>query len=146
MRSKFKDEHPFGEQRQRGVLAGGILPLSVLIVLTSLLCLEKRKAEAERIRQKYPDRIPVRCNTASLGVWCPDVTQRMRIGHLREGGQDGHPHDRQEEIFGAFCTRTLRPCHAQRLADISSPLPRPSFVPLPTTVLFLKKSSYTRRI
>ena len=34
MRSKFKDEHPF----------------------------EKRKAEAERIRQKYADRIPVsRC-------------------------------------------------------------------------------------
>lgn len=32
MRSKFKDEHPF----------------------------EKRKAEAERIRQKYADRIPVR--------------------------------------------------------------------------------------
>lgn len=31
MRSKFKDEHPF----------------------------EKRKAEAERIRQKYADRIPV---------------------------------------------------------------------------------------
>lgn len=34
MRSKFKDEHPF----------------------------EKRKAEAERIRQKYADRIPV-CNS-----------------------------------------------------------------------------------
>ncbi len=33
MRSKFKDEHPF----------------------------EKRKAEAERIRQKYADRIPVSC-------------------------------------------------------------------------------------
>lgn len=33
MRSKFKDEHPF----------------------------EKRKAEAERIRQKYADRIPVCC-------------------------------------------------------------------------------------
>jgi len=32
MRSKFKDEHTF----------------------------EKRKAEAERIRQKYTDRIPVR--------------------------------------------------------------------------------------
>lgn len=31
MRSKFKDEHPF----------------------------EKRQAEAERIRQKYADRIPV---------------------------------------------------------------------------------------
>lgn len=34
-RSKFKDEHTF----------------------------EKRKAEAERIRQKYADRIPVRLNT-----------------------------------------------------------------------------------
>lgn len=34
MRSKFKDEHPF----------------------------EKRKAEAERIRQKYADRIPVSLN------------------------------------------------------------------------------------
>lgn len=37
MRSKFKDEHPF----------------------------EKRKAEAERIRQKYADRIPV-SNPSSL--------------------------------------------------------------------------------
>lgn len=36
MRSKFKDEHPF----------------------------EKRKAEAERIRQKYNDRIPVRLPTS----------------------------------------------------------------------------------
>ncbi|CCM02884.1 uncharacterized protein FIBRA_04998 [Fibroporia radiculosa] len=36
MRSKFKDEHPF----------------------------DKRKAEAERIRQKYPDRIPVICEKA----------------------------------------------------------------------------------
>jgi len=35
MRSKFKDEHPF----------------------------EKRKAEAERIRQKYADRIPVSSST-----------------------------------------------------------------------------------
>lgn len=48
MRSKFKDEHPF----------------------------EKRKAEAERIRQKYNDRIPVRspsrcypaCSTPSGGA------------------------------------------------------------------------------
>lgn len=36
MRSKFKDEHPF----------------------------DKRKQEAERIRQKYPDRIPVICEKA----------------------------------------------------------------------------------
>ena len=39
MRSKFKDEHPF----------------------------EKRKAEAERIRQKYSDRIPVRCPPVAGG-------------------------------------------------------------------------------
>jgi hypothetical protein len=38
MRSKFKDEHPF----------------------------EKRKAEAERIRQKYNDRIPVRRHRLAL--------------------------------------------------------------------------------
>lgn len=43
MRSKFKDEHPF----------------------------EKRKAEAERIRQKYADRIPVcppLCSSATTSV------------------------------------------------------------------------------
>lgn len=40
MRSKFKDEHPF----------------------------EKRKAEAERIRQKYADRIPVRPSLSSSGI------------------------------------------------------------------------------
>ena len=38
MRSKFKDEHPF----------------------------EKRKAEAERIRQKYNDRIPVCLPVAAM--------------------------------------------------------------------------------
>ena len=38
MRSKFKDEHPF----------------------------EKRKAEAERIRQKYADRIPVSQQTPNV--------------------------------------------------------------------------------
>ena len=40
MRSKFKDEHPF----------------------------EKRKAEAERIRQKYADRIPVSCPQYQLST------------------------------------------------------------------------------
>lgn len=53
MRSKFKDEHPF----------------------------EKRKAEAERIRQKYNDRIP---------VCLPAVRRRSNnrltaTGYLREG-------------------------------------------------------------
>jgi hypothetical protein len=41
MRSKFKDEHPF----------------------------EKRKAEAERIRQKYNDRIPVRLPDAATHLF-----------------------------------------------------------------------------
>jgi GABA(A) receptor-associated protein len=52
MRSKFKDEHPF----------------------------EKRKAEAERIRQKYNDRIPVRlpapapsCTANRVQVICEKV-------------------------------------------------------------------------
>jgi hypothetical protein len=43
MRSKFKDEHPF----------------------------EKRKAEAERIRQKYNDRIPVRLPAHPPNVFAP---------------------------------------------------------------------------
>ena len=41
MRSKFKDEHPF----------------------------EKRKAEAERIRQKYADRIPVSCQHINIKLY-----------------------------------------------------------------------------
>lgn len=54
MRSKFKDEHPF----------------------------EKRKAEAERIRQKYADRIPVSIPSTShrhTGVF---ILERMALGRL----------------------------------------------------------------
>jgi len=46
MRSKFKDEHPF----------------------------EKRKAEAERIRQKYADRIPVRVYSFSSKLDLEDLS------------------------------------------------------------------------
>lgn len=46
MRSKFKDEHPF----------------------------EKRKAEAERIRQKYADRIPVCIHIFSLRLGFEDLS------------------------------------------------------------------------
>ena len=63
-------------------------------MLISLICPEKRKAEAERIRQKYPDRIPVRCISFFEAEWYPDVTQRLRTGHMREGRQDGHPYNR----------------------------------------------------
>ncbi|OAA33691.1 Light chain 3 (LC3) [Moelleriella libera RCEF 2490] len=48
MRSKFKDEHPF----------------------------EKRKAEAERIRQKYADRIPVSTRFLVLNLDPPNVLVR----------------------------------------------------------------------
>ncbi|KAI0303389.1 autophagy protein Atg8 ubiquitin like-domain-containing protein [Multifurca ochricompacta] len=58
MRSKFKDEHPFGERR---VL---ISYLHDLLSDPVPFYSEKRKAEAERIRQKYPDRIPVICEKA----------------------------------------------------------------------------------
>lgn len=47
MRSKFKDEHPF----------------------------EKRKAEAERIRQKYADRIPVCALVTQDSAFVVDLDQ-----------------------------------------------------------------------
>lgn len=56
MRSKFKDDHPF----------------------------EKRKAEAERIRQKYSDRIPVRFET-SLSLRFPSILRGGVITALQDG-------------------------------------------------------------
>ncbi|KAI6111526.1 autophagy-related protein 8 precursor [Pisolithus thermaeus] len=56
MRSKFKDEHPFG------TLSDLLRNSTIDNVGRSFA--EKRKQEAERIRQKYPDRIPVICEKA----------------------------------------------------------------------------------
>lgn len=86
MRSKFKDEHPF----------------------------EKRKAEAERIRQKYTDRIPVSdfstISRVSLETKeLPDITPpqipltassaaNAAIGYLRKGREVGYRYHRQEEV------------------------------------------------
>jgi hypothetical protein len=53
MRSKFKDEHPFG------MFFIGFNCNILNFHLIVFRFIEKRKAEAERIRQKYPDRIPV---------------------------------------------------------------------------------------
>ena len=71
MRSKFKDEHPF----------------------------EKRKAEAERIRQKYADRIPV-SHIIYPALLSSERTVLMTnlLGDLRESREIRHRHDRQEEI------------------------------------------------
>ncbi|KAL1922668.1 uncharacterized protein VTP21DRAFT_10207 [Calcarisporiella thermophila] len=50
MRSKFKDEHPF----------------------------DRRKTEADRIRQKYPDRIPVICEKADRSD-IPDIDKKKYL-------------------------------------------------------------------
>ncbi|KAJ2750155.1 Autophagy- protein 8, partial [Coemansia sp. BCRC 34490] len=58
MRSKFKDEHPFGKPQlhsQTPLLS----PFAMHPVLHTHA--QKRQEEADRIRRKYPDRIPVIC-------------------------------------------------------------------------------------
>lgn len=61
MRSKFKDEHPF----------------------------EKRKAEAERIRQKYADRIPVSIFDLGIspkeGCWLQPTSQTLTASLVANG-------------------------------------------------------------
>lgn len=54
MRSKFKDEHPF----------------------------EKRKAEAERIRQKYADRIPVSNIAAAAAAVCRPRSEEKTLARF----------------------------------------------------------------
>jgi hypothetical protein len=63
MRSKFKDEHPFGTYYH--------CPQSSCSheLLTRSPSPEKRKQEAERIRQKYPDRIPVSFSLLTLATF-----------------------------------------------------------------------------
>jgi hypothetical protein len=97
VRSKFKDEHPFGKSptssscaKDVGLTASfspSFTPIhkhlslhdvfgdsatsaSVPVPIHRLIdaSTDKRKAEAERIRQKYPDRIPV-CPLDVLS-WC----------------------------------------------------------------------------
>lgn len=58
MRSKFKDEHPF----------------------------EKRKAEAERIRQKYADRIPVSTTPPSSCPLSPPAFETRKPAQLDANG------------------------------------------------------------
>lgn len=70
----FKQQHPLGQIAQthgqhewvgRGGGAGigpdraAFSPTASLLLPSPLLVSEKRKAEADRIRLKYPDRIPV---------------------------------------------------------------------------------------
>ncbi|KAJ3405473.1 ubiquitin-like protein atg8 [Chytriomyces hyalinus] len=60
-KSKFKDEHPFGEIDALLARVASQLrhPRKMPVLnLNPSLHSDKRKGEAERIRQKYPDRIP----------------------------------------------------------------------------------------
>jgi len=69
---------------------------------------EKRKAEAERIRQKYADRIPVSplLFRSSVIFHHGRLIERISrweltllfVGDLREGGEERHPYYRQEEV------------------------------------------------
>lgn len=70
MRSKFKDEHPF----------------------------EKRKAEAERIRQKYADRIPV--SIFSLAFISSQLVHRLRVA--RAGKQSAVSNQQTQRARGTL--------------------------------------------
>jgi hypothetical protein len=75
-----------GHQR-RSVATGPDLGLSDVFA-------EKRQAEAARIRDKYPDRIPVsRMHTVSCLCWptCADVGVALHAGHCGESREKRHP-------------------------------------------------------
>jgi hypothetical protein len=69
MPSKFKVEHTLGT----GALASVWLPAPACLTLRRRVqpLTEKRKAEADRIRDKYPDRIPVRRALPCLSAGVP---------------------------------------------------------------------------
>jgi hypothetical protein len=78
-----------------------------------VLSTEKRKAEAERIRQKYPDRIPVcALRQLSFGVI---LMHFVWLGYLRESRPNRYPDDRQEEVPRSICALQTR--HCSGLAD-----------------------------
>ena len=66
----FKEEHPLGALLWLAVALGN-RPAVSLAKLTAAeagrCCAEKRQAEAARIRDKYPDRIPVSPSTLCSG-------------------------------------------------------------------------------
>ena len=79
-------------------VGGAHSPMCMIHAHQSLNKPEKRKAEAERIRQKYPDRIPVRplsfVSHISHSMLVRTLLRTTQsAGHLREGGQDGYPDD-----------------------------------------------------
>lgn len=69
--SAFKQEHPLGRLQPQGrcVHHGQSKRGRALVTHLPVLCFaDKRQAEAARIREKYPDRIPVRLRRARTAV------------------------------------------------------------------------------
>ena len=58
---------------------------------------EKRRAEGEKIRRKYPDRIPVIVEKVFLICFCLEIKLIKNAGAKVSSARFG-----QEEIFGAF--------------------------------------------
>lgn len=73
---------------------------------------EKRKQEAERIRQKYPDRIPVSFPSYSLPRFVSLTGVASTLGNLREGRPDRYSYHRQEEVSCTFSAH--RPAYHER--------------------------------
>ena len=100
MRSKFKDEHPFGMWR---VLAD---VRSELIRRPAVQTSARRRlsASGRSILTGYPYVVALSdvCRSLIDGMLRNAVPIFHIIGHLRESGQDGHSHYRQEEVPGAI--------------------------------------------
>jgi hypothetical protein len=104
MRSKFKDEHPF----------------------------EKRKAEAERIRQKYADRIPVRIfdpfrltwSSCRVLRWLMGVRPSHRSTACRGLGNELPSHELLLTILHRLFARRLRRATSRRSTRRSTLFPQ----------------------
>jgi GABA(A) receptor-associated protein len=66
------------------VLSGLFIALTEYILIVPLVVTDKRKSEAERIRSKYPDRVPVICekadaNARSSSSDIPDIDKKKYL-------------------------------------------------------------------
>ena len=101
MRSKFKDEHPFG------------LWYTPFHAPQSAYCVHR---EAQGRGRAHPAEVPRSYSRqfiwASLLAMLKLTLWHISIGYLWEGGPDRHPHHRQEEVpstFSTFMTTTRVP-------------------------------------
>lgn len=117
MRSKFKDEHPFGKPCIR---------LSFILLIYRTFA-EKRKAEAERIRQKYPDRIPVGVFDVSIAQVYSTAESSNRLFVKKRTGQTSPPSTRRS-IWCPLCVISIHEARNQLLTGVSKDLTVGQFV------------------